>query len=106
VHHPEVPRSSTNQYVVQGLISELSPLRYTPAGVSVLEFLILHESEVTEAHQTRRLSFSIGVVAMGDLAQMVGTIDLGCKVRLQGFLAPVRKDSQKFRLHAQHIQQI
>jgi primosomal replication protein N len=91
---------------VQGLISELSPLRYTPAGVSVLEFLILHESEVTEAHQTRRLSFSIRVVAMGDLAQMVGTIDLGCKVRLQGFLAPVRKDSQKFRLHAQHIQQI
>jgi primosomal replication protein N len=43
---------------------------------------------------------------MGDLAQMAGTMPLGCKVRLQGFLAPVRKDSQKYRLHAQHIQQI
>ena len=60
MHQSEVPRSAVNQYVVQGLISELSPLRYTPAGVPVLEFLLMHESEVTEASQTRRLSFSIG----------------------------------------------
>jgi primosomal replication protein N len=78
---------------VQGLISELSPLRYTPAGVPVLEFLLSHESEVIEAGQPRRIALSLVVVAMGDLAQMVGTMRLGCKVRLQGFLAPVRKDS-------------
>ena len=102
----DVSRTEVNQFIVQGLISELSPLRYTPAGVPVLEFLLLHESEVTEASQPRRISLSIGVVAMGDLAQMAGTMGLGCKVRLQGFLAPVRKDSQKYRLHAQRIQQI
>ncbi len=116
MHQPEVnrididpkdlSRTEVNQFIVQGLISELSPLRYTPAGVPVLEFLLFHESEVTEASQPRRISFSIGVLAMGDLAQMAGTICLGCKVRLQGFLVPVRKDSQKYRLHAQHIQQI
>jgi primosomal replication protein N len=48
----------------------------------------------------------LAVVAMGDLAQMARTTSLGCKVRVQGFLAPIRKDSPKFRLHAQHIQQI
>lgn len=99
-------RSEVNRFEVQGLVSELSPLRFTPAGVPVLEFLLSHESEVIEAGQPRRIAMSLTVVAMGDLAQMAGTMSLGCKVRLQGFLAPVRKDSQKYRLHAQHIQQI
>lgn len=106
VNRLEVNRYEANRYEVQGVISELSPLRYTPAGVPVLEFLLSHESEVTEANQPRRIAFMLTVVAMGDLAQMTGTMSLGCKVRLQGFLAPVRKDSQKYRLHAQHIQQI
>jgi primosomal replication protein N len=95
-----------NRLEVQGQILELSPLRYTPAGVAVLEFLLSHESEVTEAGQVRRLAFTLAVVALGDLAQMAGTTSLGRTVRVQGFLAPVRKDSPKFRLHAQHIQQI
>lgn len=99
-------RSEVNRFEVQGLVSELSPLRFTPAGVPVLEFLLSHESEVIEAGQPRRIAMSLTVVAMGDLAQMASTMSLGCKVRLQGFLAPVRKDSQKYRLHAQHIQQI
>ena len=103
---PEVNGLAVNRFEVQGLISELSPLRYTPAGVPVLEFLLSHESEVTEAGQLRRIALSLVVVAMGDLAQMAGMMRLGSKVRLQGFLAPVRKDSQKYRLHAQHIQQI
>ena len=95
-----------NRLEVQGLISELSPLRFTPAGVPVLEFILSHESEVTEAGQPRRIVLNLAVVAMGDLAQMAGTMSLGSNVLIQGFLAPVRKDSQKYRLHAQHIQQI
>ena len=95
-----------NRLEVQGQVFELSPLRYTPSGVAVLEFLLSHESEVIEAGQPRRLAFTLAVVAMGDLAQMALTTSLGCTVRVQGFLAPVRKDSPKFRLHAQQIQQI
>ena len=106
MNRSEVSELVVNRFEVQGLISELSTLRHTPAGVPVLEFLLSHESEVTEAGQPRRIILSLVVVAMGDLAQMAGTMSLGCKVRLQGFLAPVRKDSQKYRLHAQHIQQI
>jgi len=101
-----VDRPAVNRYEIQGVISELSPLRYTPAGIPVLEFLLSHESEVTEAGQPRLIAFNLIVLAMGDLAQMAGTMNLGCKVRLQGFLAPVRKDSYKYRLHAQLIQQI
>lgn len=95
-----------NRLDVQGQVTELSPVRYTPAGIPVLEFLISHESEVTEAGQPRQLAFVLPVLAMGDLVQMTVTMGLGQAVRIQGFLAPVRKDSPRFRLHAQRIQQI
>jgi len=95
-----------NRLEVEGQILERSPLRYTPSGIVVLEFIVSHESEVTEAGHPRRIAFALPVVAMGDLVQMAGAIGLGSTVRIQGFLAPVRKDSPRFRLHAQRIQQI
>lgn len=95
-----------NRLEVEGQILEQSPVRYTPAGIPVLEFLLSHESEVTEAGVPRRIAFSLQVLVMGDLVQMAGNIGLGTRLRIQGFIAPVRKDSPKFRLHAQRIQQI
>ncbi len=95
-----------NRLEVTGQVFELSALRYTPSGVPVLEFLLSHESEVTEAGQPRRVALMLPVVAMGDLAQMAVTMKLGGSVRIQGFLAPLRKDSPRFKLHAQLIQQI
>jgi len=95
-----------NRLEVEGQVLEQSPVRYTPAGVPVLEFLLSHESEVSEAGVPRRIAFSLQILVMGDLVQMAGTIGLGTTVRIQGFIAPVRKDSPKFRLHAQRIQQI
>lgn len=95
-----------NRLEVEGQILEQSPVRYTPAGIPVLEFLLSHESEVSEAGVPRRIAFSLQILVMGDLVQMAGTMSLGTTVRIQGFIAPVRKDSPKFRLHAQRIQQI
>ncbi len=95
-----------NRLEVEGQVLEQSPVRYTPAGVPVLEFLLSHESEVSEAGVPRRIAFALQILVMGDLVQMAGTIGLGTTVRIQGFIAPVRKDSPKFRLHAQRIQQI
>lgn len=95
-----------NRLEVEGQILEQSPVRYTPAGIPVLEFLLSYESEVTEAGVPRRIAFSLQVLVMGDLVQMAGNIGLGTRLRIQGFIAPVRKDSPKFRLHAQRIQQI
>mgnify|MGYP000063579829 FL=1 len=95
-----------NRLEVEGQILEQSPVRYTPAGIPDLEFLLSHESEVSEAGVPRRIAFALQILVMGDLVQMAGTIGLGTSVRIQGFIAPVRKDSPKFRLHAQRIQQI
>ena len=95
-----------NRLDIQGRITEISPLRYTPAGVAVLEILLEHESEVIEAGQPRRLMFSVPVILMGDLARMHADKSLGTVLQLSGFMAPVRKDSPRFRLHAQQVKQI
>ena len=101
---PGQPQS--NRLELTGQVVEVSPLRFTPAGVPVLEFLLSHESEVTEAGQQRRVALTLEVVTLGDLARMQGSVQLGGSLRIQGFLAPRRKDSPRFRLHAQLIQQI
>lgn len=95
-----------NRLDIQGQITEISPLRYTPAGVAVLEILLEHESEVIEAGQPRRLMFSVPVILMGDMARMHANTKLGTVLQVSGFMAPVRKDSPRFRLHAQQVKQI
>lgn len=95
-----------NRLDIQGRVTEISPLRYTPAGVAVLEIQVEHESEVIEAGQPRRLMFSVPVILMGDLARMYAGITLGTGLQLRGFMAPARKDSPRFRLHAQQVKQI
>jgi primosomal replication protein N len=95
-----------NRLDITGQLLELSPVRYTPVGVAVLEFLINSESEQVEAGQSRKVLLTMAVVAMGDLVQMAGKLQLGSTIQIQGFLAPMRKDSPRFRLHAQLIKQI
>ena len=95
-----------NRLDITGQVLEVSPVRYTPAGVAVLEFLIINESEALEAGQSRKVIVQLPVVAMGDLVQMAGKLQLGMNLATQGFLAPMRKDSPKLRLHAQLIKQI
>ena len=95
-----------NRLDIQGRVTEISPLRYTPAGVAVLEILLEHESEVIEAGQPRRLMFSVPAILMGDLARMYADKTLGTVLQVSGFMAPVRKGSPRFRLHAQQVKQI
>jgi primosomal replication protein N len=58
-------------------------------------------SEVIEAGHPRRVELTIKAVALGDLALMLADIQLGAVLQVQGFLAPMRKDSVKLRLHLQ-----
>jgi len=95
-----------NRLDIQGRVTEISPLRFTPAGVAVLEILLEHESEVIEAGQPRRLMFSVPVILMGDLARMHADKTLGTVLQVSGFMAPARKDSPRFKLHAQQVKQI
>ncbi|GAA4335613.1 primosomal replication protein N [Pigmentiphaga soli] len=90
-----------NQVRLTAQAVECRPLRFTPAGVPVLELVLAHESEVVEAGKLRRVEMALAAVAVGELARTLERTALGRRMRFEGFLAPSRKGSTRLRLHIQ-----
>ena len=86
------------------MISQLKALRYTPAGVPVVEFRLKHESERMEAGAKRKVSAEIDAIAFEAQARLVAGSALGRRLRADGFLCAVSKRSQKTVLHVTSIE--
>lgn len=78
---------------------ERGPLRFSPAGVPVLEFGFAHQSERDEAGSTRKVQCELMCVAVGETARMLQMVDLTMAMRLQGFLADCSARRKIPRLH-------
>ncbi|MEI7786379.1 MAG: primosomal replication protein N [Betaproteobacteria bacterium] len=79
-----------NQIELTARIAELSPLRYTPAGVPATNVVLEHESEQLEAGSQRQVKLSIKAVAFGTLAEQLAQCELGRNCRYKGFLTSAR----------------
>lgn len=95
-----------NQLEITGTVLETKPLRYTPAGLAVIEMLLDHESQVQQANHMRRVNLTLTAIAMGDTALMLANVVLGTQLCLKGFLAASRKGSSRLVLHIQHASQL
>ncbi len=83
---------------------ELGALRYTPAGIPVVEFKVDHESERDEAGAKRQVRAQISAVAFEAQARLVSRQNMGSQVRLEGFLSARTKRSKKLVLHVTNIE--
>jgi primosomal replication protein N len=88
-----------NHLVVRGQLVQREALRYTPAGVAVVEAVFHHDGEAVEAGLARKLRFDLDVVAVGALALKLAALSLGSKATLTGFLATRSHRSRKLRMH-------
>jgi len=79
-----------NQVDLTACIAELSPLRYTPAGIPAINFILEHESEMLEAGVNRQVKLTIKAVAFGTLAEQAVKLPLGKPFRFTGFLINAR----------------
>ena len=79
-----------NQIELTARIAELSPLRYTPAGLPAANLVLEHESEQSEAASVRQVRLSIRAVAFGAMAEQLAQMDLARSFRFKGFLASAR----------------
>ena len=79
-----------NQIDLTARIAELSPVRYTPAGIPAINFILEHESEVLEAGINRQVKLTIRAVAFGSLAEQAAKISLISLFRFTGFLTNAR----------------
>ncbi len=88
-----------NQLRIRGKAVAKSALRYTPAGVAVLEASFEHEGTVTEAAGERALAFEFSAIALGAVAQAIDREPLGTPMVLEGFIAPRTRRTTRLVMH-------
>jgi primosomal replication protein N len=95
---------SANEVRLAGLAHEVHDLRFTPAGIPVLEFRLRHASAQPEAGGTRRVELDMPAIAFGALAQRLAQQAPAGEIVAQGFLAPRSLRSTQLVLHAREIE--
>ena len=80
-----------NQLVLTACLVEVSPLRYTPAGLPALNFSLESDTEVQEMGATRQVKVSLKALAIGHLAESIGKQTLGSVWKFTGFLGAARQ---------------
>ncbi|MEN9983534.1 MAG: hypothetical protein RI918_1503 [Pseudomonadota bacterium] len=80
-----------NQLVLTACLVEVSPLRYTPAGLPALNFSLESETEVQEMGNKRQVKVSLNAIAIGHLAESIGKQALGSVWKFTGFLGAARQ---------------
>ena len=88
-----------NKLVLSGEVVQIEPLRYTPAGLPLQSFSIIHTSEQLEAGVKRRVECEVNVVAIGDVAIQAHAIAQNTQVLLEGFIARRSLKSTQLVLH-------
>jgi primosomal replication protein N len=93
-----------NRIEFSGELRAKGPLRSTPAGVPVVEFVIGHTSEQEEAGMPRRVECEMNCVAMGSGAGLLGAATLGARLAVTGFLAARSLKNRTPVLHVNSIE--
>ena len=92
-----------NRFVVDGELVELDGLRYTPAGVARIALKIRHASTQQEAGTQRQVQCEIPALALGTAAQLAGCLQLGQRVKAEGFLAQRSLRNTQLVMHIDNI---
>lgn len=90
-----------NKVQLRVVLNEVQALRYTPAGISVLDLVLAHRSEVVESGYPRQLDFELEARAIGEVAEALNRLELGSYLEIEGFLTTTRKNSRRVLLHIQ-----
>ncbi|MDB5807328.1 MAG: restart primosome assembly protein PriB [Betaproteobacteria bacterium] len=88
-----------NRVELTGVVSALETLRYTPAGIPIVELKLDHESPQEEAGKTRTVKCEVAAVAAGQVAQRMVQAQLGARIKVTGFLAHRGKSKVHLVLH-------
>jgi primosomal replication protein N len=86
-------------------IDSISILRYSPVGIPVLDFMLLHESTVVEANEPRKIQLEMKSIAIGILAERVQGFELGSIWLFDGFLGS-SKNKKSVVFHIQEIRTV
>ncbi|MEQ1667149.1 MAG: primosomal replication protein N [Sulfuriferula sp.] len=95
-----------NRVELSGILTQRDALRYTPAGLPLIECRILHESQQIEAGLTRQVKVEVAALAVGELAQQLSQVALAQTLSVSGFLAQKSQKSSHIVLHICSLENI
>jgi primosomal replication protein N len=88
-----------NELRFNGLIAEREVLRYSPAGVPIVNAVLQHSSQQIEAGVARQTEFEITAVAVGEISGRFNSAQLGGVYEFSGFLAKKSRNSKSLVFH-------
>lgn len=95
-----------NQLVLEASVIEREAVRYTPAGVPMVNCLLQHSSQVSEAGTPRQVDLTISAVGAGEVSGAIAACALGQVFRFTGFLALRRRQARTLIFHITELQDI
>ena len=88
-----------NRVGLTAALIEREPVRYTPAGVPIVGLKLAHHSVQREAGVDRTVDLEIAAIAADRVALRIDRVALGAELKLEGFLAPRRRNLKALVLH-------
>ena len=95
-----------NSLTLSGVVIGLEAVRYTPAGLPLLSFVLQHASEQTEAGLKRKVECEVNAVVLGSLAGEIAksNIQIGDNIKAKGFLAKRSAKSTQLVFHIDKLE--
>ncbi len=94
-----------NVLSLEARIVERGAVRYTPAGVPLVECVLEHASEVEEAGAKRKVEMTLQAIAIGEGSDALARYPLGEIACFVGFLAPRSLKVRTVRFHITQIKE-
>ena len=89
-----------NEVTLTGELTAVDPLRYTPAGVPLSAFRLLHRSVQVEGGVKRQVECELAGIALAGAALGMSGLAAGQTVTVRGFLNRKNRMSAQLVLHA------
>lgn len=91
--------SAVNQVQIDASVNEREALRYTPAGIPMMNVRLWHQSEQIEAGVKRQVECDMAALGAGEIANRLQHLELGIAHRFTGFLARRSRNSKSLVFH-------
>lgn len=91
--------SGANLLRLTAVLAERDVLRYTPAGIPIVNARLQHASEQMEAGVARKVELEISAVAAGEISGRFSRAPLGAVMHFTGFLARKSRNSKGLVFH-------
>jgi primosomal replication protein N len=88
-----------NWLTLDATLVQRDDLRYTPAGIPVLQMTLEHASMQAEAGGERKVDCEMAAIAFADVAQRLANVATGAAMRCEGFIARRYRTGTSVALH-------